>query len=107
MRFIWNKGPADTQVTAFAVQATDGDNVFHALVPEGFHIPDNGSLTHFARSYAEWTNDKSDRDVILSQFNCGVQTGDELAFEMPVVEGENLRKYKRTAEEREEQEGTR
>lgn len=101
MRFIWNKGPAENQPVGFFVEATDGDARFNVAVPDGFRIPDNASLSHFAASFAEWCVDKSPRAIVLRQFNCGVQGGDELAFRMPAFEDGSVEVIaKRTAEER-------
>lgn len=108
MRFIWNKGPADTQVHGATVEATDRNLKFHVSLPDGFKIPDNVTLKHMAQSYHEWTSDKeTSRTVVLKQFVSGVQGGDELAFELPPQEDGKMFSMKRTEAERDEQEGVR
>lgn len=87
MHFIvWNNGSAKDQPTGFFVEVTDNKRRYHARVPDGFRIPDNLHLQHFARSYAEWSVDKSDRTALVRQFNCGVQLGDEIAIRLPAFE---------------------
>jgi hypothetical protein len=103
MRFIWTKGPADSQVHGQAVEATDGDDKFHVSLPDGFKIPDNATLKNMAMSYVEWTSEKeAERVVVLRQFNSGIQGGDELAFKLPAEDGRLLILGKRTAEERDD-----
>lgn len=107
MNNVWTKGGVAAAPTAFIVEATDGESKFHLVLSDSFRIGEHTTLKALAQSYIEWSGDKETlRTVLLKQFNSGIQTGDELAFTMPLENGK-LHTMERTADERDRDEADR